>query len=246
MRKLSLILCSLVTACATLTPEKLTSDKPLYEQASKLYAEKEYTEAITFFESLRNRFPQSPYLLDSEMKIADAKYAKGEYAEAEVEFQNFRTLHPTNAQIPYVIYMLGMTHYKRIPHGIDRDQTQTERALDVFEELTSRWPASPEAAKVPPLVTRCKRDLLERELYIANFYLHRDKYEAALPRLQNVRADPEFKDLSAEASYKLGYAQFKLKNFVQAKEILSAVIGNPDALKYHGEAKALLKKIGPL
>lgn len=232
----------LVLACSSVTPEKFTSDKPLYEHASKLFAQKNYGEAIPFFESLRNRFPQSPYLLDTELKIGEARFEKGDYAEAEIDFQNFRLLHPTNPKIPFVTYMLGMTHFKRIPSGIDRDQTQTERALAVFEELSRRWPAVEQTAKAAPLLTRCKQDLLKRELYIADFYLKRKEYTAALGRLEGVRANPDFKELNAEATYKLGYAHYKMKNAEQAKEILGKLLQNPDGKKYHEKARELLRE----
>jgi outer membrane protein assembly factor BamD len=241
-----LILVVSLVGCSSVTPEKFTSDKPLYDYASRLFDKKDFTESITFFESLRNRFPQSPYLLDTELKIAQAKFEKEDFAESEVEFQNFRILHPTNVKIPYIVYMLGMTHYKRVPGGIDRDQTHVEKAITFFEELMRRWPASTEAAKAQPLVSECKRSLLERELYVANFYLKRDEYGAALQRLETVRSNPDFKDLSAEAAYKLGYAHYKLKNAAQAKEILERIVSDPDAKEYREKAKTLLKEVDSL
>ncbi|MFH1262087.1 MAG: outer membrane protein assembly factor BamD [Pseudomonadota bacterium] len=230
-------------ACSTVTPEKMTSDKPLYEHASKLFAERSYEESLKFFESLRNRFPQSPYLIDTELKIAEARYRKDDFAEAEVEFQNFRTLHPTNPKIPYVTYMIGMSRFNRIPGGVDRDQTQTERAIDVFEELLQKYPAAPEATQAQTLLTKCQHDLAAREMYVANFYLKRHDYSAALLRLASVRTNPDFKDFAVEASYKLGYARYKLNDVTGAKEVLTPLVSDPNAGEYGNKARNLLKRI---
>jgi len=233
-------------SCAAKKPEQFSNDQTLYQYALKLFENHDYAEAITFFESLRNRFPQSPFLLDSELKIADAHFEKGEYAEAEVSYQTFRSLHPTNIKIPYVVLRLAICHFKRIPRGIDRDQTHTEKAIAIFEELTLRWPNSSESKEARPLLLKCRRALGEREMYVANFYLKNRQYNAAIQRLANLRENMDFHELKAEATYKLGYAHLKMDNVQQAKEILSELLNNPSAKEFHARARTLLKRAGTM
>jgi outer membrane protein assembly factor BamD len=229
--------------CSVRKPEQFTEDKPLYEYAMKLYDKKDYEEAIPFLESLRNRFPQSPYALDVELKVADARYEKGDYAEAEVDYQTFRSLHPTNPKIPYVVYRLGLCHYKQIPKTIDRDQIHTERALEIFREVVSRWPIAPEAKEAQPLIVKCRRSLVSRDLYVASFYLKQKQYEAALVRLRELENQTEFEDLHAEATYTLGFAYYKLKETDQARRVLNSVASDTKAGEYASKAADLLKKI---
>lgn len=229
--------------CEAPTPDKYTEDKALYEQAIKLFEDKQYTESISFFESLKNRFPDSPYRIDSELKIADAYFEKGEYFEAEIHYQTFRSLHPTHPKIPHVVFRRGLSHYERIPGGIDRDQTQTKHALNTFKELLRRWPGSSQAKESETYLEKCKLALAQRDLYVAGFYLKQNQYEAALQRLQAVRGNTDFHKLRAEAAYKLGYAYYKLKNPKSARKALEEVLQNPEAGKYRKKAKKLLGEL---
>ncbi|MFH1017505.1 MAG: outer membrane protein assembly factor BamD [Pseudomonadota bacterium] len=242
-RSLAVVLAALFFgACAEVKPERFLQDKPLYEHAMKLFQNKDYTDSIPFFESLKNRFPQSPYATESELKIADAYFAKDDFAEAEASYESFRSLHPTHPQIPYVVSRIGMTHFKRIPSGIDRDPLHTERALAVFNELVTRWPDSPEAKQAAPLAKKCERALAQHEMYVANFYIKQKQFEAALVRLRPLSRNGEFPDLRAEAAYKLGYSYLKLKSKDDAIRTLEALAQDPAAGKYAREAQALLPK----
>ncbi len=245
MRKLWVLLLVAISGihCSTKTPEQFQDDKLLYEHALSLFNDHEFSDSIPFFESLRNRFPQSPYALDSELKIADAYFEQREWATAEASYQTFRTLHPTHEKIPYIIYQIGLTQFNRIPSSIDRDQTYTEKAIDSFHELSLSYPNAPQVQEAQKKMAECKRMLAERELYVANFYLRQSDYQAALLRLETVRANPDFGDLRSEATYKLGFAYYKLKDLEQAKKVLSALAGDTSAGKYQAEAKDLLAKI---
>jgi outer membrane protein assembly factor BamD len=237
------LIATVLSGCALTAPERFTSDKPLYEYANKLYSEHDYTEAITYYESLRNRFPQSPYALDAELNVADAYFEKESWAEAEVSYQSFRTLHPTHPKIPYVVFRMGMTHVKRIPRGSGRDQTHTEQAISILNDVITRWPESTERPEAEKWLVKCRKNLAERELYVANFYLKRKDYRAAVSRLQTLRSNPDYGDFRAEATYKLGYAYYKLSQPNEATEVLSPLAQDSANTPYREEAKRLLGKI---
>ena len=61
--------------------------------------------------------------------------------EAETAYSDFISLHPTNENVPYALYQLGMCHYNEI-EAIDRDQTETVKARKEFEKLVARYPES--------------------------------------------------------------------------------------------------------
>ena len=231
-----------LVGCAEKKPEQFVKDKPLFEYALRLFQKGNYDDAVSFFESLKNRFPQSPYAAESELKIADAHFAKEDFGEAEAGYENFRSLHPTHPKIPYVVFRIGMTHFKRIPSGIDRDPMHTERTLSVFGELVQRWPDSPEAKQAAPLVKKCERSLVEHEMYVVNFYLKQKQFEAALVRLKPLSRNEEFSDLRAEAAYKLGYTYLRLNNKGDAVHTLEELAQDPAAGKYAREARSLLEK----
>jgi len=233
--------CLLILSCAEKKPEDFTEDKALFEYATRLYKDNSMTQAITFFESLKNRFPQSPFAQESELKIADAYFEKGDYIEAEVMYRNFRTLHPAHLKIPYAVYRMGLSQYKRKPKSIDRDQTEGQNALTTFRELLNGWPNSDEAKEAKTYVEKCERDLIEREIYVGNFYFQKKKYSAAATRFKNAAKSETFDDLKMKAKYRLGETYLELKDAENAKNVLAEVAAIKN--NYQSKAQQLLHQL---
>ncbi len=232
-----------LTACAAKEPQDFKQDQALYTYAMELYEDRSYSDAIPFFESLRNRFPQSPYAVPSELKIADSHFENDDFLEAEVNYQQFRALHPTHEKIPYVVFRIGVCHLEQIPGGPDRDQTETEKALRTFSEVMRLWPKSEYAKKASTHIDKAKRKLEERELYVANWYLGQDEYEAAIGRLNKLGQHSEFPEIKSEALYKLGYAYAEMEQPEKALPFLNEATQLPKAGKYAKKAKDLATKL---
>lgn len=229
-------------ACHKKGPAEIDSDQLLFERAEKLYSRKSYTEAIEYYESLKNRFPQSPHAVESELKIADAHFESAQYPEAAVSYQSFRTLHPSHEKIPYVMLRAAQSYYNDAPRAIDRDQTDLDKALSVLSELRSRYPTAPEAAPALEISSKARRSLLRRELYVADFYRKRKKYQAAIERYATVRSQSDFPDLRDDATLAAARAQLSLKQYDEAKKSAESLLENADRER-QAEAKKLIEKI---
>ena len=243
MPVLSALLLLVLAGCAEKTPERFTEDKALYNYALGLFEKRDYAESVPYFESLKNRFPQSPYAVDSELKVADAQFRAGNWAEAEVSYQSFRSLHPTHAAVPRAVFQIGQCHFKRKPRGSGRDQSETEEALHSFEEVVSRWPESQEAKDAGSFAEKCRRILAERELYVVDYYLKRKQDSAAIGRLEGLEKRDLTPDLRAETLYKLGRAYLNTDRKDRAREVLSQAAAAPESGKFGSDARELLKHI---
>ena len=121
----------------------------LYQQGVEYYQDGSYKKAVDLFQRLKEEYPLSKYSIMAEMGIADSYFSGKEYVEAELAYSEFLNLHPTNENLPYVLYQIGMCHFNQIT-TIDRDQSEAFKALKEFERL---GPASP-AANSPSLRKR--------------------------------------------------------------------------------------------
>lgn len=157
----------------------------LYRQGFDAYQDGRYKRAVEIFQRIREEHPLSQVALMAELGIADAHFSDGEFGEAELAYTDFLNLHPTNENIPYVLYQLGMCHYKQIM-GVDLDQTETVKAKKEFERLIARYPASQFAAMAEKMLTECRKRLCEQEFYVARFYYRQDKHQAALKRFETI------------------------------------------------------------
>ncbi len=137
---------------------------------------------------LKEEYPLHNLAILADIGIADSYYSDKEYMEAESAYSDFITLHPTNENVPYAIYQMGMCHYNQI-ETIDRDQTATIKAKKEFEKLVSRYPDSKFSTMAEKLLRECKQKLAEQEFYVGQFYFKQKKYQAALARFETVARD---------------------------------------------------------
>ena len=159
--------------------------KQRLENAMNLFQKKKYDKAAEAFKKFKDEFPLSEYTPLVELRIADANFFEKKYAEAIVLYEEFRKLHPLHPEMSYAIYQLGMCRYNQML-SLDRDQTETEKAIEQFRYLIENFPKSPQAADGKTKMQVCQKQLADHEFYIADFYFRTKKYKAALGRFEGL------------------------------------------------------------
>src|SRR5918992_3223330 len=157
----------------------------LFEEGTRYFKEKRYARAIDILTKLKADHPFSPQLTEVELKIADAYYLNQQYPEAVNAFKEFQSMHPTNENIPFVIYRLGQAHFDQFTSA-DRDQKNTEIAKTHFENVITTSPKSPYASQAREKLVKCLEDLAEHDFSVASFYLKQEKYPAARERFEEI------------------------------------------------------------
>jgi outer membrane protein assembly factor BamD len=200
----------------------------LYSRGTLEYQSGNYKKAREYFIRLREEHPLHDLAILAEMGIADSYFSDKEYIEAEIAYSDFISLHPTNENVPYAIYQMGICHYNQI-EAIDRDQTETVRARKEFEKLIARYPESKFATMAEKVLRECKQKQAEHEFYVGKFYFTQKKYQAALTRLEriardyaNIGLDYKVEYLISETKVKIAEEE-KLKKEEEAKEKQKAV-----------------------
>ncbi|MFB3926676.1 MAG: outer membrane protein assembly factor BamD [Syntrophales bacterium] len=189
----SLFLAFLIMACGSFdwwSKKEIRQGVPesLYQRGLENYRKGRYEKAIEDFQKLKEEYPLSKFAIMAELGIADSYFSDEKYIEAESSYNDFLNLHPTNTNLPYVIYQLGMCHYHQMM-SIDRDQTETLRAKKEFERLIALYPTSQFSFMAEKMLRECKQRLGEHEFYVGRFYFKSKKYKAALKRFENVARD---------------------------------------------------------
>ncbi len=154
----------------------------LIEKALRYYRKGYWELAEEAFRTIRDRYPDSPYALWAELKLADCKFYAGQYLEAIVLYEEFEKLHPTNEAIPYVVFQIGTCYYKLMLPP-DRDQSFTKKAIETYERLIKQFPDSPYTLEAKKRIREGRERLGEHELYVAHFYYRTKRYRAAYYRI---------------------------------------------------------------
>ncbi len=162
-----------------------STPEAMYQAGVAAYQDGRYKRAIEYFVRVKEENPLHPLALQAELGIGDSHFSEEEYAEAELAYTDFVSLHPTNENIPYAMYQLGMCHYKQMG-SIDRDQLETVKAAREFERLMARYPSSKFAFLAEQKLRECRKNMAEQEFYVGEFYFKQGKFPSALKRFQTI------------------------------------------------------------
>ena len=187
----------------------------LYSRGALEYQNGNYKKAREYFTRLREEYPLHNLAVLADMGIADSYFSdrgyfgNKDYLEAETAYNDFVTLHPTNENVPYAIYQVGMCHYNQI-ETIDRDQTETVKARKEFEKLVARYPESKFATMAEKVIRECKQKQAEHEFYVGKFYFTQKKYQAALTRFEKIARDFANIGLDYKVEYLISETKIKI------------------------------------
>lgn len=192
--------CSFTWPWAKKTSLSRATPDGLYQQAVEYYQDGSYKKSVEIFQRLKEEYPLSKLAILAEMGIADSYFSGKDYFEAELAYREFLNLHPTNENLSYVMYQIGMCHFNQIL-TVDRDQSETFKALKEFERLTARFPSSKFSFMAEKMIRECKKILGEQEFEVGEFYFNIKQYRAALRRFEKIVRDYANVGLDYKVSY---------------------------------------------
>ena len=196
---LLIILAIAVTSCSTTDDDEDNYEKwppeKLYKEAQREIKAGDYQSAIEYLESLEARFPFGKLADQAQLDTAFAYYKFQEYDSAIAAADRFIKLHPSHPNVDYAYYLRGLSafHKKDTPFDAiseqdpaDRDPSSTRDSFKYFAELVKKFPKSKYRADAIERMKFQRNTLAKHELKIANYYLKRGAYVAALNRAKYV------------------------------------------------------------
>lgn len=156
---------------------------------------------------IEEQLPSTPEFPKAKLLLADSFFFAGSpsYPEALVEYQSFMNLFPRHEMRDYALYRIALCHYASIETA-ERDQAETRRALETFQQLLREAPGSLYVTDAKAKVVQCWRRLAEHELMVGIFYVNSFHFAGAEKRLKELMETyPEFVDRE-RAYYYLGEA----------------------------------------
>jgi outer membrane protein assembly factor BamD len=224
---------SLIAACANgpdLSADYGATARENYELAVAEFADRDWEEAVSYADFVRIRFPFSRYSVESELLISRAQFAQGNYITAQDGFKQFAKLHPTHEHVRngWVAYMAASSAYMAAPESFfllpphyQRDQSLMRGAKVELLHFLDHYPASPLRGEAENLLDEVNRKLLEHELYVARFYLDRDRPRAAVSRLESAHARYPNIGMDADVLFLLGVTYLRLGEIELSRETFS-------------------------
>jgi len=202
LRQLSIftVLSLTLVGCTTSPEDEVervsdNSPKARYVEAKKSLNDGMYNRAITILSDLESRYPFGPLSRQVQLDLIFAYYKSGKFAEALPSIDRFINLNPNHPQLDYVIYMKGLVNMETGINGFqdffgienaDKDMVTSREAFNDFNRLVDNYPESkyiPDAKKRMMILLD---KLAHHEIVIAEYYMRRSAYVAALNRCKYV------------------------------------------------------------
>jgi len=167
------------------TADQTTTSAVLMATADKQMKQGKFNEARITLRHLEQYLPGSPEFPKAKLMLGDSFFFQGSpsFPEAEVEYTSFLNYFPRHELRDYALYHRALCHFSSI-ESAERDQTETRKALEGFQQLLAESPGSPYAGEAKAKVLQCWRRIAEHELVVGVFYVNVYYYPGAERRLK--------------------------------------------------------------
>ena len=146
------------------------------EDGDVLYATKKFNESELLF-------PQSDWAPRASLMASYAYYGGGYYNNSVQELKRFLKLYPKHQNLDYVYYLLAINYYESI---IDekKDLRPLTEAQKYFNFIINEFPETDYALDGKYKLKLIEDILAAKEIYIARYYIKKEKWIAAVKRLK--------------------------------------------------------------
>ncbi len=194
MTRALLVACSLLAIASCGYKERQAEQlQPghMYEKAHDLMYGGDYRGAIRYYEALDARYPFSDEARQGRLDIIYAYYRARQQEAAQDAADTFIRENPTHPRVDYAMYLRGLIYFERSPNFLERwlntdlserPPQDVRRAFDAFDQLIKLHPKSIYAADARQRMIFLRNRLADYEVYVADLYLSRQAYVAAIDR----------------------------------------------------------------
>ena len=188
-------------------PADQSNEQQLYHAAQKASDVNNFSRAIELYQALEARYPFGKYATQAQIELVYAYYRDFDLAATRSAADRFIRLHPDDVNVDYAYYLEGLASFTEDKGILDRflptdlskrDPGKARDSFAEFSQLVSRYPQSPYAADARARMLYLKNLLAANEIHVAEYYIRRGAYVAALNRgryiVENFQQTPSVPD----------------------------------------------------
>ena len=204
------------------------------EKNDVIYAARKFNEAELLY-------PQSVWAPRAALMAAYAYFSQLYYDDTIVELEKFLQKYKNHPRRDYAYYLLALSHYNLI---IDetKDLEEIIKAKKYFKIIIKNYPNTEFAIDSEFKLELIEEILASKEMYLARYYVDREKWIPAINRFKTVINDYETTIYVEEALHRLVELHYKLGLLDESKKYASLLGYNYQSSEWYEESYKILNK----
>ena len=197
--------------------------------------------AVKKFNEAELLYPQSPWAAQSALMSAYAWWSQGYNGDAIDELNRFIKLYSNHNNLDYAYYLLAMSYYDSI---IDekKDLKPLIEAKKNFKIVIEKFPDTDYSLDAKYKLDLIEDNLAAKEIYIARHYIKKQKWIAAINRLQNILRLYDETIYVEEALHRLVEIHYILGLEVEAKKYATTLGYNYKSSEWYKKSYKVFNK----
>tara|TARA_B100001250_G_scaffold337358_1_gene304141 strand:+ start:273 stop:1112 length:840 start_codon:yes stop_codon:yes gene_type:complete len=204
------------------------------ERGDAVYAAKKFNEAELLY-------PQSIWAPRAALMASYSYFSYLYYSDAVLELEKFLDKYKNHPRRDYAYYLLALSHYDQI---IDetKDLNEILKAKKYFEIIIEKYPNTDFAIDSEYKLELIQELLASKEMYLARYYVEREKWIPAINRFKKVVIDYDETIYVEEALHRLVELHFKLGLIDESKKYAVLLGYNYQSSKWYEATYKILNK----
>lgn len=169
------------------------SVQKLYAEARQELADRNWENAIKYYEKIESRYPFGRFAQQAQIEGAYAQWKNEDPASALATIDRFVKQNPNHPSVDYMYFLRGLINFND-DLGImgffsgqdmsERDSKAAAEAFAAFKDLATRFPNSKYTPDAIQRMNYLVNALASSEIHVARYYMKRKAYVAAANRAQ--------------------------------------------------------------
>ena len=180
-----------------------------YNEGLKEYNRGDVFFAAKKFNEVELLYPQSIWAPRSILMAAYVFYSDFYFNDAIYELERFLEKYKNHPNTDYAYYLIAICHYNLIVDE-KKDLGEIINAKNYFNLLVKKYPNTDYAEDARFKLELIQEILASKELYLANYYLEREKWIPAMNRYKKIVNEYDTTIFIEEALYRLVELNYKL------------------------------------
>ena len=210
-----------------------------YNEGLKEFNKGDIFFAVKKFNEVELLYPQSFWAPRSTLMAAYAYYSQLYYSDAIYELERFLDKYKNHPNTDYALYLLALCHYNQIVDE-KKDLGEIIKSKKYFNLIVKDFPNTDFAEDAIFKLELIEEILASKELYLANYYLEREKWVPAMNRYKKIVNNYDTSIYIEEALYRLVELNYKLGLIEESKKYATLLGYNYNSSDWYKKSYEIL------